>query len=98
MAYPAVSITRKPMMHIAFSPISQKIISFLPISAKFINFSPIFVKFTFFCVIYVFLLPAILSMMHLCSVLYTYWTPLGRCVCVYNTTVIFVMNVLNLIV
>jgi len=29
-----------------------------------------------FCLIYIFLLPPILTMMHLSVMLYTYWTPL----------------------
>src|SRR6218665_3003864 len=35
-----------------------------------------FVQFTGFCIIYVFFIPLILTMMHLCIVQCTYWTPL----------------------
>jgi len=55
-------------------PISTTYIN-SPISAKFINFSP------HFCSIYAILLnlrlfpSPILTMMHLCIMLYTYWTP-----------------------
>ena len=42
--------------------------------AKFINFL-IFVQFTFLLNLR-FLFPPILIMMHLCIMLYTYWTPL----------------------
>jgi len=38
--------------------------------------SPISAKFTFFVLIYAFLLPPILTMMHLCIMFYAYWTPL----------------------
>jgi len=36
----------------------------------------IFVQFTFSCLIYVFLLSRILTMMHLCIMIYTHWTTL----------------------
>src|SRR6218665_1756365 len=59
-----------------FRSLSQLCTLHIPhISAKFINFHLIFVEFTFLhnlC----FFLPPILTMLHLCSMLYTYWTSL----------------------
>jgi len=60
------------MMHIVDSPIQKIILS--PISAKFINLSlysfNLVFCFTFFAS------PYFLTLMHLCIMLYTYWTPL----------------------
>ena len=58
---------------------------FPPISAKFVNFPvnltkfknlPLFSFNLRFSLNFRFLLPPILTMMHLCIMLYTYWTPL----------------------
>ena len=57
------------VMHFAFPP---------TISAKFINFPIFSFNLSFFGLIYVFSFPPILTMMHLCIILYRYWTPLGR--------------------
>src|SRR6218665_3998418 len=46
-----------------------------PISAKFLN-SPYFRSNYVLLASFTFLLPPILTMMHLCIMLYTYWTPL----------------------
>src|SRR6218665_3024588 len=62
------SITLKPMMHIAFSPISTKFINFLP------HFRKIYVVWLNLR----FLLPPIFTVIHLCIVLYAYRTPLER--------------------
>ena len=54
------------MMHIVYSPYFKKIIDLPPISEKSINLpSPIFVQFTFFDLIYGFMVPPILTMVHL---------------------------------
>src|SRR6218665_2647479 len=63
------------MMHITFSLISPKFQNFSPISTKCINL-PIFIKFTFFLQFTLFASLPNLTMMHLCIMLYTYWTPL----------------------
>ena len=61
------SITPKPLMHI------------FPISAKSINFLHVFVQFTFWHNLR-FLLPPILTMMHLCIMLYTSDNRLGKAI------------------
>ena len=55
-----------------------KIYKFSPYSCKIYKFPPIFFQLTFFGLglIYVFFFLPILTMMHLCIMLYTYWTPL----------------------
>ena len=64
-------------MHIEYSPYSPKIYKFPSYFRRIYTFPHSFVQFTFFGLIYVlFLLPPILTMMHLCIMLYTYWTPL----------------------
>src|SRR6218665_2256401 len=70
------SIPLKPMMHTAFSPNFDKIYKCPPICAKFIHFAPISAKFTFswFNLRLIGFLP-ISNIMHLCIMLYTYWTP-----------------------
>src|SRR6218665_480044 len=79
---PSLSVLRgvqlpKPMMHIA--PILEKLINFTlflqiytfhPISAN-LYISPVFSQN------FPFLDPSILTVMHLCIMLYTYWTPLS---------------------
>ena len=49
----------------------------IPYFCKIYEFPPISVQFTAFLSNLRFLLPPILTMMHLCITLYTYWTPLG---------------------
>src|SRR6218665_1664349 len=76
--------SRTPMMHIVYYPYFHKMykINVLPIFTKYMNFVPIFVQFTFFCLIYIFLLPPILTMMHLCVMLYSYMdAPGGTLLC-----------------
>ena len=67
----------KPMRHIAYSPYFNENFQFPHISAKCIHFPPISAKFTSF--VLNLRVPAShnLTMMHLCIMLYTYWTPLG---------------------
>ena len=60
-------------MHIAFSPYLHKIYKFNEIY----KFSPYFCKIYVFGLIYVFLLPPILTMMHLRIMHYTYCTSLS---------------------
>jgi len=55
------------MMHIAISPYFHKIH----------KFSPVLVELRIFLLNLRFFLPPILTMMHLCIMLYTYWTPLN---------------------
>ena len=50
------------------------------------KFPPYFRKVYVFCLIYVFLLPPILTMMHLCIMHYMYWTPLLVALCITLTT------------
>src|SRR6218665_4062914 len=71
----------KPMIHIAYSCYFHKIYKFSPRFRIIYEFLPISAKFTFFCLIYVFCLSRILIMMHLCIVLYTYWTSLKASEC-----------------
>src|SRR6218665_1667168 len=65
-------------MHVIDSPYFHKFINSLPYIHKcFLNFPLIFVQFTFFgLIIDVFCFPPIFTMMHLCIMLYAYWTPL----------------------
>src|SRR6218665_2282725 len=65
----------KPMMHIAYSPISTKFKNFTLISVKFIYFT-LFPQNLRFLLNLCFLLPPILTMMHLCIMLYMYCMPL----------------------
>ena len=64
------------MTHVEYYPISTKLINFLAYFSKIYKFHPIFIKFTFFGLIYALLLLLILTMMHLCIMLFTYWMPL----------------------
>ena len=48
-----------------------------PISAKFFNFPLFSFNLTFFAQFRFFGFPPVLTMMHLCIMLYTYWTPLS---------------------
>ena len=58
-------------------PLSQWcLLNFPPICTKFINFLLYFSSINVFLPNLRFLLPPILTMMHLCIILYTYWTPL----------------------
>src|SRR6218665_2054907 len=62
------SVPAKLIIHVTYFLLFKKITKFTPISVKFINSVTIFVKFPF-------LLPLILTMLHLRIMLYTYWTP-----------------------
>src|SRR6218665_1641390 len=63
----------KSIMHIAYFPYFSNIYKFPPISVKFMNLFSIFVQFSFFNnLIDVFMmLHPILTMVHLCIMLYT---------------------------
>ena len=67
--YAGASIPLKPMVHIEDPPISTKFIN-RPRSP----ISPSFHSIYLFLNNLLFLLPSILTMMHLCIMLYTYWT------------------------
>jgi len=71
------------LFQICYFPYFRKIDTFPPIWDKalfpiyFFKFPPIFIKVACFCLIYVFLTTSpILTVMHLCIMQYTYWTPL----------------------
>ena len=63
------------MMHIEFPPFPKKIINF-PQFPQHVKTPPYFGSIYVFLPDLRFLLPHILTMMHLCIMLYTYWTPL----------------------
>src|SRR6218665_1575140 len=62
--------------------ISQKLIHFSPVSKKlsfslFLTISSVFIRFmSFFIYFTCFFLPSVLTMMHLCVIQHTHWTPL----------------------
>ena len=72
----------RPMMLIAYSPLfPQNLLISFPYFRKFINSSRLV---DFFGLIYIFCFPTILTMMRLCIMICTYWTPL-----VFNTDYTF---------
>ena len=71
------------VLHIENYPFIYKKIINSPYFRKSYKLSPIFVQFVCFLPNLCFCFPHILTMMHLCIMLDTYWTPPGGCVCVW---------------